>query len=171
MRHLAVVVTVLVFAVFATSVFAESPRQNRDVQSDCPNCAPARQYDSQEVIQNTREVDHSKVIETQSVIPSKRVIETNHLVIHENVTRHVGTVQHNHTIIEKELVLTKHNVDHRTVNRVVNLVEHKYNVVRRKVVEYRELPGKIRYLDDCCERRPRAIRAYGMYPGYVAPWD
>jgi hypothetical protein len=172
MTHLAVV-TALVLAVSATSVFAESPRQNRGgSQGDCPNCTPARKYDTQEVIQNTREVDHSKTVETQSVIPSKRVIETNHLVVHENVTRHVGTVQHNHTIIEKELVLTKRNVDHRTVNRVVNLVEHKYNVVRRKVVEYRELPGEVRYLDDCCERRrPRTIRAYGMYPGYVAPWD
>jgi hypothetical protein len=173
MKHLTAVVIAFVFAVSATSTFAESPRQNRGAsQSECPNCPPARKYDTQEVIQNTREVDHSRAIETQSMVPSKRVIETNHLVVHENVTRHVGTVQHNHTIIEKELVLTKRNVDHRTVNRVINLVEHKYNVVRRKVVEYREIPGEIRYFGDCCERRrPRASRLYGKYPGYVAPWD
>src|SRR5687767_7302021 len=89
----------LTLAVCATTASAESPRSRGASQPDCPNCPPARQYDSQEVIKTTREVDHSKVIKTQSVIPSKRIIETNHLVVHENETRHVGTVEHQHTII------------------------------------------------------------------------
>jgi hypothetical protein len=106
------------------------------------------------------------------VIPSKRVIETNHLVVHENETRHVGTVQHNHTIIEQELVLTKHNVDHKTVNTVVDAVEHKYNVQRRHVVVYREIPGEVRYLGNCCKRRSaRAIHWYGRTPGYLKRYD
>jgi hypothetical protein len=136
---------------------------------DCYKCPPPRNYDSQEVIKNTRDVDHSRVIETQSVVPSKRLIETNHLIINENETRNVGTVQHNHTIIEKELVLTKRNVDHKTVNTVVNLVEHKYNTERKRVVEEREIPGQVRYLKDCnCEdTKHRAIQSYGMAPKYV----
>lgn len=126
-----------------------------------------RRYDSQEVIRNTHDVDHSRVVETQSVIPSMRVIETNHLVVHENETRHVGTVQHNHTIIEKEVVLMKRNVDHKTVNTVVDLVEHKYNTVRQRVVEVREVPGRVRYLGE--DRRPRAINSYGRTPKYIGP--
>ena len=51
---------------------------------DCYKCPPPRNYDSTEVIKNTKDVDHSKVIETQSVVPSKRLIETNHLIIREN---------------------------------------------------------------------------------------
>ncbi len=68
---------------------------------DCYKCPPPRNYDSQEVVKQTKDVDHSRVIETQSVVPSKRLIETNHLIIRENETRNIGTVQHNHTIIEK----------------------------------------------------------------------
>jgi len=129
--------------------------------NNCYKCPPPRNYDSQEVVKQTRDVDHSAVIETQSVVPSKRLIETNHLIIHENETRHVGTIQHNHTIIEKELVLTKRNVDHKYVNTVVNLVEHKYNTQRQHVVEEKEIPGEVRELRECnCEQAP--IRAYGM---------
>ena len=129
---------------------------------------PARQYDTQEVIKTTREIDRSKVIETQSVIPSKRVIETNHLVVHENETRNVGTIQHNHTIIEKELVLTKRNVDHKTVNTIVDLVEHKYNTRRVRIVEEREIRGVMRHLKNCCDcRRPKALRSYGIAPKYL----
>jgi hypothetical protein len=158
----------LALALPATAFAAEAPRSaQRGAKSDCRNCAPARRYDTQEVIKNTREIDHSKVIETQSVIPSKRVIETNHLVVHENETRHVGTVQHNHTIIEKEVVLTKRNVDHKTVNTVVDLVEHKYNTVRQRIVEEREIPGKVRYLNE--DRRPRAIKSYRRAPSYIKP--
>src|SRR3982750_2503008 len=68
---------------------------------DCYKCPPPRNYDSQEVIKQTKDVDHSRTIETQSVVPSKRLIETNHLIIRENETRNIGTVQHNHTIVEK----------------------------------------------------------------------
>ena len=133
------------------------------VRNDCYKCPPPRNYDSQEVVKKTSDVDHSRVIETQSVVPSKRLIETNHLIIHENETRNIGTVQHNHTIIEKELVLTKRNVDNKYVNTVVNLVEHKYNTQRQHVVEERELPGEVRDL-----RIATAIsrfKAYGMATG------
>jgi hypothetical protein len=95
--------------------------------NDCYKCPAPKSYDSQEVVKTSKDVDHSAVIETKSVAPLRRVIETNHLIIRENETRNVGTVQHNHTIVEKELVLTKRNVDTKTVNTVVNLVEHKYN--------------------------------------------
>ena len=85
-------------------------------KSGCYKCPPPKNYDSQEVVKTTRDVDHSRVIETQAVVPSKRLIETNHLIIRENETRNVGVVQHNHTVIEKELILTKRNVDTKTVN-------------------------------------------------------
>jgi hypothetical protein len=140
----------------------------------CYKCPPPRNYDSQEVVKQTKDVDHSRTIETQSVVPSKRLIETNHLIIRENETRNVGTVQHNHTIIEKELVLTKRNVDTKHVNTVVNLVEHKYNTQRQHVVEERELPGENRDLRDCnCEKplqtygMAQANNAYGSAPRYV----
>ena len=109
-----------------------------------------KSYDSQEVVKQTRDVDHSRTIETQSVVPSRRLIETNHLIIRENETRNVGVVQHNHTIIEKELVLTKRNVDTKNVNTVVNLVEHKYNTERKRVVEEREIPGEHRDITCNC---------------------
>jgi hypothetical protein len=128
--------------------------------NDCYKCPPPKNYDSQEVVKKTRDIDHSKVIETQSVVPSKRLIETNHLIVHENETRNIGTVQHNHTIIEKELILTKRNVDNKYVNTIVNLVEHKYNTQRQHVVEEKEIPGEVRDLKDCNCERP--LRAYGM---------
>jgi len=141
---------------------------------DCYKCPPPRNYDSQEVVKQTKDVDHSRVIETQSVVLSKRLIETNHLIIRENETRNIGPVQHNHTSIEKELVLTKHNVDNKYVNTVVKLVEHKYNTQRQHVVEERELPGEHRDLRDCnCERplqtygMAQANNAYGSAPKYV----
>ena len=143
-------------------------------QRDCYKCPPPRNYDSQEVVKQTKDIDHSRVIETQSVVPSKRLIETNHLIIRENETRNIGTVQHNHTIIEKELVLTKRNVDTKYVNTVVNLVEHKYNTQRQRVVEEREIPGENRDLRECnCERplqtygMAQANNAYGSAPKYV----
>jgi hypothetical protein len=132
-------------------------------RNDCYKCPPPRNYDSQEVVKKTRDVDHTRVIETQSVVPSKRLIETNHLIVHENETRNIGTVEHNHTIIEKELVLTKRNVDNKHVNSVVNLVEHKYNTERKRVVEEREIPGQVRDLKDCNCDSP--VRAYGMATG------
>src|ERR1043165_5731931 len=141
---------------------------------DCYKCPPPRNYDTQEVCKQSRDVDHSRVIETQSVVPSKRVIETNHLIIQENETRNIGTIQHNHTIIEKELVLTKRNVDTKVVNTVVNLVEHKYNTQRQHVVEEKEIPGENRDLRECNCDRPvqvygmaQGANAYGQAPRYV----
>jgi hypothetical protein len=108
--------------------------------------------------------DHTRAVETQSVVPSKRLIETNHLIVRENETRNIGTVQHNHTIIEKELVLTKRNVDTKNVNTVVNLVEHKYNTERKRVVEEREIPGEHRDITCNCDRGGRhgALQVYGQ---------
>jgi len=147
---------------------------SRPGHNDCYKCPPPRNYDSQEVVKQTKDVDHTRVIETQSVVPSKRLIETNHLIVHENETRNVGTVQHNHTIIEKELVLTKRNVDTKHVNTVVNLVKHKYNTQRQRVVEEREIPGENRDLRECNCERPlqtygmvQANNAYGSAPKYV----
>ena len=157
----------LSLAVVSTSAFAGDYNGGSSAgyggQRDCYKCPPPRNYDSQEVVKKTRDVDHSRTIETQSVVPSKRLIETNHLIIHENEVRNVGTVQHNHTIIEKELVLTKRNVDNKYVNTVVNLVEHKYNTQRQHVVEEKELPGQVRDLKDCNCESP--VRAYGMATG------
>ena len=47
------------------------------VYNDCYKCPPPRNYDSQEVVKQTKDIDHSRIIETQSVVPSKRLIETN----------------------------------------------------------------------------------------------
>jgi hypothetical protein len=145
------------------------PGPHGGYHNDCYKCPPPRNYDSQEVVKQTKDIDHSAVIETQSIVPQRRLIETNHLIIHENEVRNIGTIQHNHTIIEKELVLTKHNVDHKYVNTVVNLVEHKYNTERKHIVEEREIPGEVRHLRNCnCDYRG-PLRAYGMaQPGDVA---
>lgn len=140
-------------------------------RNDCYKCpAPRPNYDSTEVIKQTRDVDHSKVIESESVVPSKRVIETNHLIIRENETRNVGTIQHNHTVIEKELVLTKRNVDTKNVNTVVNLVEHKYNTERKRVVEEREIPGEHRDITCDCPPRHKGGQALQVY-GQAQPSD
>jgi hypothetical protein len=152
-------------AVFASPASAQD--SDHSDRSDCVNCPISKKYDSTEVIKRTKDVDHSRVIETESVVPSQRLIETNHLIIHENETRHVGTVQHNHTIIEKEVILRKRNVDHMTVNTVVDLVEHKYNTVRKRIVEEREVPGEARELGHCNCERPKALRSYRTVPRYV----
>jgi len=157
----------LSLAVVSTSAFAgDYQGGGYGGQRDCYKCPPPRNYDTQEVVKTTKDVDHSRTIETQSVVPSKRLIETNHLIIRENETRNVGTVQHNHTIIEKELVLTKRNVDTKQVNTFVNLVEHKYNTQRQHVVEEREIPGENRNLTNCNCESP--VRAYGMAQGAYA---
>jgi hypothetical protein len=132
---------------------------------NCYRCPPPRNYDSQEVVKQTKDVDHTRVIDTQSVVPSKRLIETNHLIIHENETRNTGTIQHNHTVIEKELILRKNNVDHKYVNTVLNLVENKYNTERKRIVEEREIPGEVRHLRDCNCDNNSPVRAYGMASG------
>jgi len=125
-------------------------------QRDCPKCSRAKKkYDSKEVVRTTKTIDHTGTVDTRKVIPSTRVIETNHLIVHENETKNVGTVQHNNTIVEKEIVLTKRNVDHKVINKVINEVKHEYHTIRRHVIEEREIPGRVRYLSD------EPIRAYG----------
>jgi hypothetical protein len=168
----------LSLAVVSTSAFAGDyaggPSTYSGNNNGCYKCPPPRNYDSQEVVKQTRDVDHTRVIETQSVVPSRRLIETNHLIIRENETRNVGTIQHNHTIIEKELVESRRNVDTKYVNNVINLVEHKYNTQRQHVVEEREIPGVNRDLRECnCDSPVRVYgiaqgsNAYGSAPKYV----
>ncbi len=167
----------------ATPASADGYKNRGPSHGDCYKCPKPRPfYDSQEVVKQTKDVDHSRVIETQSVVPSKRLIETNHLIIRENETRNVGTVQHNHTVIEKELVLTKRNVDTKNVNTVINLVEHKYNTERKRVVEEREIPGENRDITCPCDNpgyKPhpglpvygkatgKQLNAYAKAPKYV----
>ncbi len=157
----------LSLAVVSTSALAGDyvggPSTYSGNNNGCYKCPPPRNYDSQEVVKQTKDVDHTRVIETQSVVPSKRLIETNHLIIRENETRNVGTIQHNHTIIEKELVESRRNVDTKHVNTVLNLVEHRYNTQRQHVVEEREIPGENRDLRECNCDNP--VRAYGMANG------
>ena len=153
----------VVLAVATTPAMAGDYGPGGGYRNDCYKCpAPRPNYDSTEVIKQTRDVDHSRVLETQSVVPSKRLIETNHLIIRENETRNIGTVQHNHTIIEKELVLTKRNVDTKNVNTVVNLVEHKYNTERKRIVEEREIPGENRDITCNCYRGGGHLQVYGQ---------
>ena len=171
----------VVLAVATTPAMAGDYGDRGGYRNDCYKCPqPRPNYDSTEVIKQTRDVDHSRVIETQSVVPSKRLIETNHLIIRENETRNIGTVQHNHTIIEKELVLTKRNVDTKNVNTYVNLVEHKYNTERKHIVEERELPGEHRDITCNCDRggykhggalevygQAQSVDTYAQAPKYV----
>ncbi len=171
MKYLTVSLGALLAVSLAVAATPASAGGYNTYRNDCHKCPPPKNYDSQEVVKKTRDIDHSRVIETQSVVPSKRLIETNHLIIHENETRNVGTVQHNHTIIEKELVLTKRNVDNKHVSTVVNFVEHKYNTERKRVVEEREIPGVVRDLRDCNCERPAyqaPLRAYGQAPKYIS---
>src|SRR5262249_38073657 len=147
----------------ATTAMAASDRGNVQ-HNECTNCAqPRPKYDSTEIVRRTRDVDKSRVIETQSVVPSKRVVETNHLIIYENETRNVGTIQHNHTIIEKELVLRKRNVDTKTINTVVDLVQHRYSTVRKRIVVEREIPGDYRDINCDCGWRDRRRGPFTVY--------
>jgi len=89
----------LLFCLLAMPAFAGG-----DGEQDCPNCPPPRHYDSQEVVKTTRDVDHSQVINTTTVVkvpPRER--DVNHLIVHENETRHAGTLLHKNLIIEKEI--------------------------------------------------------------------
>jgi hypothetical protein len=170
-------VLALSLVVVSTSAFAQDYVGGggyRGNNNGCYKCPPPKNYDSQEVLKQTRDVDHSRVIETQSVVPSKRLIEINHLIIRENETRNVGIIQHNHTIIDKELIESRRNVDTKYVNTAINLVEHKYNTQRQRVVEERQIPGVNRDLRDCnCDTPVRAYStatsadAYGSAKKYV----
>ena len=124
-------------------------------RDDDRDAVKKKKYDSQEVVRTNKTIDHTGKVDTKTVKPSTRVIETNHLIVHENETKNVGTVQHNRTIVDKEIVVTKRNVDHKYVNRVINEVKHEYHTIRQHVVEEREIPGRVRYLTD------EPIRAYG----------
>jgi hypothetical protein len=121
MKTFAVAALVLGFAALSAQAFAGERRDR-----PCADCPPAKKYDSREVIKTTRDVDRSRVIETTTVVPvSRRIHETNHLVVHENETRNVGVIQHNHVIVEKEIRYV------RPAPIVVNEVVQHYVVVHR----------------------------------------
>jgi hypothetical protein len=88
-----------------------------DAPPYCTDCPPLKRYDSTEVIKTSRDVDQSRVINTEDVVQVRpRVREINKLIIHENETRNVGVIQHNHRIIEKETRYVKRApVYHRAV--------------------------------------------------------
>jgi len=101
---------------------------SRSRTSDCPDCQPRRHYDDQEVIKKVHNVDHSRVINTVTVVPARRRIrEINRLVVHNNETRHVGVVQHNHIIVEKEIRYVRRV----PVTTTVNFVTRHYRVIER----------------------------------------
>jgi len=91
----------------AAPVGERAPNADRSADAparDCANCPPSKRYDSTEVVKTSHDVDQSRVINTDTVVqvpPRER--EINKLVIHENETRNVGVIQHNHRIIEKEI--------------------------------------------------------------------
>ena len=95
----------------------------------CKHCpTPRPHYDSQEVVQTTRDIDHSRVINTQSVVPVSRKVRThNHLVIRKNTIRNVGVIRHNHTIIEKEIRYKRRA----SAPIVINFVVQRYRTVHR----------------------------------------
>jgi hypothetical protein len=131
----------------------------------CKNCvAPRPHYDSQEVVRTTKDVDKSRVINTQSVVyvPSRKVRTTNHLVIKKNTIRHVGVVQHNHTIIEKEIRYKRRAPAVRVPMRrvyaapvTINFVTQHYNTVRRPAMV------TVPYVYPRCRTCHRVLRVRG----------
>jgi hypothetical protein len=100
----------------------------------CPNCPERKVYDSQEVIKTTRDVDRSRVINTRSVVTvSRQVRPKNHLVVHDRTVRNVGTIRHNHTIVEKEIRYWRRAP---AVPIVVNYVVQEYRTVRQPAQVY-----------------------------------
>src|SRR4051812_2361347 len=101
----------LSLAVVSTSAFAGDYNGGQSAgyggQRDCYKCPPPRNYDSQEVVKQTKDVDHSRTIETQSVVPSKRLIETNHLIIRGKQPPNLRPGRHNHPTTPKGPGLTK----------------------------------------------------------------
>ena len=119
-------------AVFALAAIAAPAAAGDHGRARCKSCPAPKTYDSQEVVNTTRDVDHSRVINTQSVVPvSKRYRTTDHLVIRRNAIRHVGVVRHNHTIIEKEIRYRRPAVRLRSRPIVINFVVQEYREVRR----------------------------------------
>ena len=99
-------------------------RTSETPSQPCGDCAPRKHYDQVEVVKSSRDVDRSRVINTESVVQvPPRVKEYNKLVIHENQTRNVGVIQHNHRIIEKEIRYVKRVPVYRTRYKVIERVQ------------------------------------------------
>jgi hypothetical protein len=118
---------------------------------ECADCAPRRKYDSREVVRKVRDVDHSRVINTRTVVPVRsRIKETNHLVVHDNVVRNTGVVQHNRIIVEKEIRYVRRI----PVRTTVEFITHDYRVVERP--DSVTVPAYV-------TPRVRDCRGYGRY--------
>ncbi|WP_157100449.1 hypothetical protein [Rhodoplanes sp. Z2-YC6860] len=131
----------------------------------CHNCpAPRDHYDTQEIIRTSRDVDRSRVINTQSeVVVGRRLKESNHLVIHENETRNVGVIQHNHTVYE---------VEPRYVMRVpkvtvVSYVTQRYHVVEQPAMVTVPVPVR-RVMVPVAAGRCASGNRYDRYSRYEA---
>lgn len=157
---------------------------------DCADCPPPKRYDSTEVIKNSRDVDQSRVINTKSeVIVPSRTREVNKLVVHENETRNVGVIQHNHQIIEKEIrYVRRHPIQQRYVAPQVVVPQYRvqqvlvpvqqssgcgcggstvsYGVGYIYTPEYVRVPARnaMPYA-----LAPAALPAYGVSAGYGVP--
>ncbi len=128
-----------------------SHRSTRNRHTECADCAPRRKYDSREVVRKVRDVDHSRVINTRTVVPVRsRIKETNHLVVHDNVVRNTGVIQHNRIIVEKEIRYVRRI----PVRTTVEFITHDYRVVERP--DSVTVPAYV-------TPRVRDCRGYGRY--------
>jgi hypothetical protein len=69
-------------------------------------------------------------------VPPK-VRTKNHLVVRKNTIRHVGTIRHNHTIIEKEI---RYKRRASSAPIVINFVTQKYRTVHRPALVDADAP-------------------------------
>jgi len=144
---------------------AASPQPASDGGSQkCETCPPPRKhYDKVEVIKNSRDVDNSRVINTESVVHVRpRVKEYNKLVIHENETRNVGTILHNHRIIEKEIRYVKRAPVYRPARPAYRVVERIQQVIVPVMVPQAAPCGC-----PCTCHGSGLLQAYGAYGAYA----
>jgi hypothetical protein len=135
---------VFVGGLTAFAVTTAVPTFAADDRSTCSNCvAPRPHYDSTEVVHTSRDVDHSRTINTTSVVEvPPKVRTTNHLVLRKNTIRNVGTIQHNHTIIEKEIRYRR--PVHKTPAKI-NFMMQGYRTVYQPAIVYVPVVYPVRY--------------------------
>ncbi len=146
-------------------------------QSSCPDCPKLRpHYDSQEVINTSRDVDHSRTINTESVVevPAKERTH-NHLVIRKDTVRNVGVVNHNHTIIEKEIRYRPRPVYKRPMT--VSYVKQQYYTAYQPAIVYVPVRYAVPYYyypkQYCCQQHyyPRHhYQPHYSQPHYYQPY-
>ncbi len=142
----------------------------RERTEECRDCPPPKKYDSQEVVKTSHDVDKSDVINTTTVVPvAPKYREHNHLVVHENETRLVGTVQHNNVIVEKEIRYVRRPPVYYRPHHYV----HRYRPIVQTQYVYVPI---IRHTSGCgCNPPPPPVQScgncglqvgYAGYPGY-----